>query len=245
MAFADYNRSAVWGGFPMQDLLSEPGKAFYDFDDLAHIDSTATTGKWVLTQVTSGTAVIIDGAGGLLKLDAGATTADQGVQLQWIKESVKYSATTPVYLETYITAITNPANQFFFGLSITDTSLFATGENSSTDHIGFEMNATSIAANANALQFVSESGGTRTTVADVHEIVASEGFFLGIRIERGTATAYVNGVPVGTITTNIPTTELAPTIALLAEGTTQPTATFDWIRVGNVLDRSLTTILAQ
>lgn len=253
MGYGNHRRSQLWRSFPTNDLANEPLIAFHLFDDFWKFDADESAGSapavtktWLVDQATAGTATLIDGQGGLLKLDAGASTADQGVQVQSATEIVKYSDDTPVFIEAYITGFTNHAKcQFFFGLSVLDTTLFDTGENSSANHIGFEMNATSLAAGASKLQFVSEASGTRSTEANVYTVVDDTDFILGFKIENGQAQAYINGSPVGDpITTNIPTTELAITLACLSEGTSQPTVTYDWIRVGNVLSRTIAEITA-
>lgn len=202
------------------------------FDDPATDFVIASTGAgWVLTQASSGTAVLTDRAGGWIQMDAGATTADQGVQLQKAGEFVLPAANKNIMLQAYVDFSANIANQFFFGVCTYDTSIFAAGENSTANNIGFEMNATSIAASPGYLQLVSEKATVRTTVADAYLVTVDTPILLQI-VVTGVSTIqfYVDGTLVGTISTNIPVSEMAPAILCQAEGTTRPTLDFAFLR---------------
>lgn len=204
------------------------------FDDPATDFVIAATGAgWVLTQPgsSSGTAVLADRAGGWIQMDPAASTADDGIQLQKAGEFVLPAANKNIMLQAYVDFSANIANQFFFGVATEAASIFTTGENSTANNIGFEMNATSIAASPGYLQLVSEKATVRTTVADAYLVVVDTPILLQI-VVTGVSTIqfYVDGTLVGTISTNIPVSEMAPVIYLGAEGTTRPTLDFAFLR---------------
>lgn len=212
-----YIQSGQW--YPI-DAYAE-----WQYEDLATDFPIGTTGgDWKLTNFTSGTAALADVAGGWLLLSAGASTADQGLQLQKIGNFILPAANKTIFMQQYTNFITSPSTcQFFFGAAEVDATLFAAGINTALYNFGFEMDAVSLAASGAKLQFVSENNGTRTTVADVYTLTAGEEVLLEI-VVNGTTNiqGYVNGVLVATITTNIPTSLMTPSIVTISEGTTEP-----------------------
>jgi hypothetical protein len=234
---AQYGSSKVWRDFAGEETVIRPDRFVVFHDDFLGFNSASSAVQsWVETQASAGTAAVIDGFGGLLELDCNSSTADQGIQVQVATESFLPQAGTKLYFEARIASITDTPDkcQFFAGLSVLDTTLFNAGENSSANHIGFEMGATSLAASGGKLQFVAEKGGTRGTVADVHTVVDGAAFTIGFVVDGvSTVQCYVNGEPVGDPLplANIPVTELTPTFACLTEGTNDPIVTVDWVRV--------------
>lgn len=180
-------------------------------------------GDYIVTAATSGTAVPGGWNPSVLVVSAGAATQGQGVTIQSRGSIFVPADNRTIVLSAKVKLVSPTTSQFFFGLSVYDTTLIASNENSSANHIGFEMGATSQAANAGKLQFYTESGGTRTTVANVHTLVADTYVRLGIKI-IGTSLVeiYVDDVLVGTSTTNIPTSEMSLSIVNQANGTTEP-----------------------
>jgi len=203
---------------------------YVEYDDFERFDDTD---DWVTTQATAGTADVIDGFGGILELDSGSSTADQGIQIQRKVETFLPAAGSDILFMAKV-RITDTIDkvQFFAGLSVLDTSLFAVGENTSTDHIGVEANATTQAAAGGRLDLYSEKGGVRGSQATIHTAVEATDFIIGF-IVRGlsSVTPIINnvlGTPITTGGTHIPITELAPTFACLSEGTNDPIVRLDW-----------------
>jgi hypothetical protein len=204
--------------------------AYIEGDDFGSFDADD---DYVVTNATTGTADVIDGVGGMLELDAASATADQGVQIQHKTETFLPAADKDILFECRfkITDTIDKA-QVFAGLSVLDTTMFATGENSSAEHIGLEANATTQAAAGGRLDLVSEKGGVRGSTATVHTMVEDTFFIIGFYVDGvNSVTPLVNGLagtPIETGGTHLPVTELASTFACLSEGTNDPIMLLDW-----------------
>lgn len=246
---------SIWGNAP--DLQGvHDGGAYLFYDDF--LSGFITTHNWIETSATTGTIATIIGEGGILLFDAAASTADQGQQAQGAMSTVSGSflpkAGTKIWFECRLAIGDTPSNQFFCGLATQDTTVFATGANSTADHIGFEMNALTIAGTvgtAGTANFYGEKAGTRNTASanvglDVHAftdggtggatLFTTSGAFvkLGFIVDGVTdCTVYVNGQKTGDVITtdNIPVLGLVPTLLIQSEGTTDPTMQVDWLKV--------------
>jgi hypothetical protein len=229
-------RLDLLGGEHQKILKSKFRDAYIEGSDFSEFDADD---DFVVTNATAGTADVIDGAGGILELDSASTTADQGVQVQHKTETILPAADKDILFECRL-KITDTIDkvQFFAGLSILDTSLFASGENSSTDHVGIEANATTQAAAGGRLDFVAEKGGTRGSTATVHTAVEDTFVILGFYIDGlNNTTPLIDGVagtPIETGSTHLAVTELAATFACLSEGTNDPIVSLDWYYVVQV-----------
>lgn len=222
----------LWAGCPVAELIENPDRGLYYFNDFVEDLS-----GWTETQATSGTiAVDTDEAYGAIILDGGATTNDQGIQAQ-SSNCCTPTASSEIYFECRVKSANSDSWQGIIGLADDDTTVMASGENSTANHIGFEANATTQAATASRVDFYNESGGTRTSTSTVHTFVDGTYVNLGFYV-KGTERIdiYVDGVLNATQpSTNIPTADMALTLACLVEGSNQPTLTFDWIRYAFVI----------
>jgi hypothetical protein len=222
----------IWSQAPLTEIsnggLTE-GFGFID-DFLAFDDATA---RWLLTNATSGTAIVDPAAiGGALLLNAGATTLNQGVQIQMGGEvasaSFIASATSKIYYEARvkISTIGSTTGQIFVGLSEVLATLFASAANTSTNHIGYEI------FNTTAMGLHSEKGGVRDSSAAAHTVVDGTYVKLGFVVDGLTKiTPYVNGVAKTAITlvTAIPIVEMTPSFVCKAGATTRPVLSIDWV----------------
>lgn len=230
----------LWADVDITTLVNNPAAGIFFLDDFVDTSISATAGaaRWKSTQATAGTAVPLAGTGGLLELDSGSTTADQGIQVQLGGSSFIASANTKLYFETRVKVIdTIDKCQFFAGLSEVDTSLFASGENSSANHIGFEMGATTLAAVGGKLQFYGEKAGTRGTVASVKTLAEDTWTTIGFRVNGVTSIdIFVDGEDFGTqlLTANIPIVNMTPSLLCQSEGTNDPIVTSDWVACAQV-----------
>ena len=191
---------------------------------------------WVVTNATAGTAEVIDGAGGILQLDSASTTADQGVQIQRKVETFTPAASNDIWFECRL-KITDTIDkcQVFAGLSILDTTIFASGEVTATDYIGWVLDATQQAATASTiqLQLNSTAGSEEKTTSGEKLFVEDTYTRLGFHLlSNTTLQAYVDGVAVGSALTisDCPTTDLSVSFACLSEGTNDPICSLDWYR---------------
>jgi hypothetical protein len=190
------------------------------FDDFVDLP----TGKYTATQATAGTLALDDAEYGVALADCNSTTATQGINVQKPGECVKPAAGKNIWYECRVKAAdiaTGP--EFFAGLAITDTTLIASSALSS-QAIGFKS-----VTDDNVILATCKDGSSETTAASIHTLVDDAWVKFGIKIE-GTSRVkfYVNGVLKGTITANIPTTELTPSMVCQSGGTTDPIVHIDW-----------------
>lgn len=255
---------SIWADAQVELQLAE-GTGFIFFDDFTTGTLTAEGGdhEWVITQQTAGTVVEIAGVGGILLIDSASGTADQGIEAQAYRSGVTTAlhfiptADTKMYFEVRLAIGDTPVGaQLFAGLSEIDTSMFASGANTSSNHLGFEMNALTqagTAGTAGKANFYGEKADARNTAAaevglDVHEFtdagtggatVFADGAAwvkLGFIVDGVTdVRLFVNGQSTGDVipTANVPILGLVPTLCLLSEGVSSadPTMQIDWIRV--------------
>lgn len=227
-------KAGVWGNAPVVERLFDPGIAVLLDDQFQFFDTTATTGDWVSTQATSGTAAVDVTQPGSLLLDAGATTANQGIQVQRLKSPFVPAANKSIWAEFAITltAATPPVTkaQLFVGLAESDTTIFASGSQTTANHIGWRINTGGLLATT----FASSKASTETTQTGVTLVDATK-VRLGFRYDGGsdTITRYVNGVLTGTAiaTANIPKVVLYPSIACLSDGVDRPKMLVSGFRV--------------
>lgn len=215
-----------------QEALSSSYRNWYvEADDFSSFDADD---DYVVTQATAGTADVIDGAFGILQLDSNSATADQGIQVQHKTETILPAANKGLIFGCRLKVTDTIAGcQLFAGLSILDTTLFASGENSSTDHIGFEMNATTQAAAGGRVDFVAEKGGARTSVSTVTTLVEDTYIILEFYANGlDTITPLINGVGgtgITTGSTHTPTAEMAASFLCQEEGgSVDPICSLDW-----------------
>lgn len=249
-SFQNANRGpspSIWSGVPL-DMLTVGIGGHYLFDDMKWFREDE---PWASDAATTGTVSTLAGSDiGEMLVDSAAGGADQGINVQFGATLVKPLANRKIYYETRIKVIDLVTEaQLFIGLSEIDTTIFASGENSSANHIGFEANATSIAGTsyggAGKLQFFGEKAGTRNTppTADVglnvHTLVEDDYVKLGFIIDGVTeCKVYVNGVFTKDVipTANIPIVALSPSYACLGESTSDPILTVDWVLLAQVSD---------
>ena len=220
----------IWSQTPLAQINSgaiDEGFGFID-DYLSFNDE----GPWVVSNATSGTAVLADAKGGVLTMDSGAATNDQGVQIQYGgasgADSFIPNANSKIYFEARLKLTTIGAGtfDFFLGLSETDTSIITGSANTSSDYIGIQ----SITADLLAI-LVTENDGSLTAGGTAHTFVDGTYVKLGFIVDGvSSITPYVNGVAGDKITTNIAATKpMTPSVVVQSVATTQPVGSVDWI----------------
>lgn len=196
------------------------GMGTFFFDDFVDLP----TGKYTATQATAGTFALDDAEYGVALADCNSTTATQGINVQKPGECVKPAAGKTIWYECRVKAAdiaTGP--EFFAGLAITDTTLVASSALSS-QAIGFKS-----VTDDNVILATCKDGSSETTASSIHTFVDDAWVKLGFKV-TGTSKVefFVNGVSVGSITANIPTTELTPSLVCQTGGTTDPIVHIDW-----------------
>ena len=100
-------RKGVWATAPTQEAVMDPSVAVVLDEQFVNYDSTDT---YTATQATAGTAAISTTVPGALLLDAGATTDNQGINLQRLKTVFLPAANKSIWAEfsVILTAATPP-----------------------------------------------------------------------------------------------------------------------------------------
>jgi hypothetical protein len=222
--------TALWKHVP-PDLLFNP---FYVGHGVAQIDDfhSLPTGKYTTTQATSGTFALKTGGvdGGVAVADSGATTNDQGPNIQH-HPCVAWELGSILVMEWRITPTANgTAGNFFLGLAITDTTCVASDAMAVDDYIGFK------ALGSANLTFCSrkDAGTEQASTAGVGTLASGTATRLGFVIDaQGVATPYVNGVEKTSYKLTYsssarPTDVMGPTLVVQSNGTTQPTCEVDF-----------------
>ena len=200
--------------------------AYLEADDFTSFDADD---DYTVTDSGSASSTIdvIDGAGGLLEIDAVSSTVDKGGQVQHKTETFLPAADKHIIFETRLKVSDAIATfHMFVGLSALDASLLVSTANTSPNHIGFENITTATSS------LVSEKAGTRGSNTSAATLVEDTYIILGFFVDGVTQVVpLVNGVAGTAITsgsTTTPVTELAATYALASDGDTDPIMTVDW-----------------
>lgn len=218
-----YATSSLWQTCPLVEWHYDPSIGTYLVEDFNDYDASNT---YTLTQATTGTGAIDTATyPGALKLDAGATTANQGVNLQRLKAAFIPAANKSIWAEFYValTAATPPVTKWqgYIGLAASDTTIFASGSQTTNNRIGWQ---TQTAENL-ALTFTADKAGTSTTKTGVTLTDATK-VRLGLYYSGAddTVQQYINGVATGTAvaTANIPKLVVYPSFVCQSDGTDRP-----------------------
>jgi hypothetical protein len=210
----------LWKSCPLLEYLHDPMIGFMIDERWHSYDAAATTGDYVLTQATQGTAAISTAAPGVLELDSNSTTATQGATLQHNKACFIPAANKHIWAEFKIKIVdTYDKAEIFVGLSELDTTLIATSANSSANHIGWQC-----VTDDGVLLFTGEkagAGATRAAATIAEDTYIKLGFYVNgvTEIEQ-----YINGVLTGTntATANIPIVATYPSFVCQSGGTNDP-----------------------
>jgi hypothetical protein len=226
--------TGLWQTCPILEYLHDPSIGVYYDEGFTSYNAAATTGDWTLTQATSGTATIATAAPGRLSIDAGATTDNQGVNLQRLKAAFVPAANKSLWYETKVTltASTPPVTraQLFIGLAASDTTIIAAGAQSTNNRIGWQILDGALLVSS----FTCDKAGTGTT-ATGHTFVAATAVRLGFFYDgvADTVQQYINGVATGSAvaTANIPKAAIYPSFVVQSDGTDQPILHVDGLRI--------------
>ncbi len=217
--------SSMWENFPWTVFYSDPSVITHlDQQFMGTTPASDAIGGWTTTKVTTG-AVTLDAVKGL-KVDSGAVTATQGVNLQLTRTPFTIAANKPVWIEGKI-RFEGQASlkiQFLFGLAAAQSALIATSAVGTDDKVAFDGVVTNGVILSDACTASTAGTGTGFTIAN------NTAYKLGIFATTTKADFWVNGVIVKSLTANIPTAALAPSLVVQANATVQPICYVDWIR---------------
>lgn len=208
--------TSLWQSCPMLAILLDPAVGHMFKDDFHQLTKAAD--NWILSVVTTGTAVAGALVGGVATMDAGAVTDGQGPQIQSAGVDFHPAAGKHIWFETRV-KVSHISGDFFFGLAELDTTILSTTAITTANHIGFK----SLTGNG-VLIGTGAKAAAEGTVAAVHTLVAATYVKLGFIVNGvDSITFYVNGVANATTlaTANVPIVGLTPSFVVHATGTDQ------------------------
>lgn len=226
-----YSTSSLWRTCPLAEYLYDPSiGVLFDYNATSYDSSN----DWTLTQATSGTAAISTTVPGALLIDSGATTDNQGVNLQNLKAAFVPATNKSLWFEAFlsVSAATPPVTklQMFVGLAASDTTIIASGAMSTNNRMGHMI----LDGGLLVTTFTSDKAGTATTKTGPTLVDATTirlGFFYdGV---ADTLQQYVNGVASQTAvaTANIPKVAVFPSIVVQSDAVDRPTMLLRSVRV--------------
>lgn len=225
--------TGVWKDCPLLEAIHDPFYLDYLEEQHNTYNAAATTGDYILTQATAGTAAISTTISGALTLNAGSTTTTQGPNVQRAKAMFIPAAGKDIWAEFRV-QITSATLKFmtFIGLSEIDTTIIATSAVHPANLIGW-----SSVTGDGVLLFNNIKATVGATQAST-TVVSGTTLNLGFRYNgtTDTITQYINGVQTGTAvaTANIPKVALYPSLVIQSQGTDQPTLTSLGYRIAQI-----------
>jgi hypothetical protein len=217
-----YATSSLWRDCPLFAAMFDPSIA-YDYVEM--FDDYDATNDWTGTQATTGSAAILTTAPGTLQMDAGATTDNQGFQIQRLKQVVLPAAGKDIWAEFYIslTASSPPVTraQLFVGLAASDTTIIAAGAQTTNNRIGWQI----LDGGLLVTGFTCDKAGAASLTTGPTLVDATK-IRLGFRYD-GTADTiqqYVNGATLGSAiaTANVPKLAMFPSFVCQSDATDRP-----------------------
>ena len=216
-----YATSSLWKTCPILEFLHDPSIGVLIDEKFVSYNAQATTGDYILTQATSGTAAISTVYPGTLAIDAGAATSTQGVNLQRAKTALIPAANKSIWFEANVRMTTTIVSELFIGPSAIDTTIIASSALSNNNRIGWN----SVTDNG-VLLFDADKAGTALTAIAATTISTSAWTRLGFYYDgvADTVQQFINGVATGAAvpTVNIPKVAVYPSFVCQAAGTGQP-----------------------
>jgi uncharacterized membrane protein len=217
--------SSLWKTCPLLEYFFDPSIGFlWDWNG-TNYDATATTGDWVGTAATSGSAAMSTTIPGALAIDSGATTDNQGFQIQALKVGVLPAANKSIWWEAFlnVTAATPPVTrlQFYCGLAASDTTIIAAGAQSTNNRMGHQILDGALLVTT----FTADKAGVATTKTGPTLVAATNirlgGFYDGV---ADTLQQYVNGAASQTAvaTANIAKLIMYPSVVCQSDATDRP-----------------------
>lgn len=217
--------SNLWTSCPLMEYLHDPSIGVLLDERWTSYNAQATTGDYVLTQAAAGTAAISTAHPGALLMDAGATTDNQGANLQRLKSAFVPAANKSIWAEfrVALTAATPPVTraQIFVGLAASDTTIIGSGVMTTDNHIGWLIEDGELLVS----KFSADKAGTGVD-ATGHTFVDAAPVRLGFFYDgvADTLQQYVNGAKVGApiATANIPKVAVYPSFVCQSDATDRP-----------------------
>lgn len=219
---ADY-ASNLWASCPLNEYAHDPSIGVLLDERWQSYNAASTTGDYVLTQATQGTAAISTAAPGVLEIDCNSTTQGQGANVQRAKSAFVPAAGKHIWAEFKFKIVdTFDKTQLFVGLAEIDTTIIGSGAISTANHVGAYIAASG--AGVAVLAGAKASAATTKTLTTLAEdtYVKFGLYFDGVT----SVTPYINGVALASTsalaTANIPVVALYPSFVCQTDGTNDP-----------------------
>jgi len=216
----DSKSESMWDDFEFGFDKSKYAEYFNDF-------FTYAAGDWTITTTEDGgggsaSEAIADAGGGVLLItnDNGASDLDQ---LQLVGESILPAAGKKVWFESSFKLGDVSSSDAIVGLAVTDTSLVASAP---ANGIYFRCPGTS------DIDFISIASSVESAEGGIISIADDTYVKVGFKVHGTSKIDYwINDVKRGSVTANIPTTEMRLSLAISNGTTAAETLSVDYVRM--------------
>jgi hypothetical protein len=213
------HQTNLWRDCPLLEYAHDPSIGIYLNETWSSYNAQATTGDYILTQATAGSAAMSTAISGALAINAGSATSTQGANVQRAKSAFVPAAGKDIWFETTIQTTFPAFLETFIGLAELDTTIIATSAISTANHIGWY----SVTDDGVLLFGANKASAAATKAAAT--LASATNIKLGFKVNGVTSIdQYVNGVLTGTshVTANVPIVALYPSFVVQSAGTSQP-----------------------
>ena len=211
----------LWKTCPLAEYAHDPMIGVLLDERWVGYNAAATSGDYVGTAATAGTAAISTAAPGVLEVDCNSTTQGQGFQIQRSKAAFVPAADKHIWAEFKFKVVdTYDKVQLFVGLAEIDTTIIGSGAISTANHVGL-YGATSNAGTMVLAGAKASAATTKTATAIAEDTYIKYGlYFDGVT----SVVQYINGVESANAlaTANIPVVALFPSFVCQTDGTNDP-----------------------
>jgi hypothetical protein len=213
------HQNNLWRDCPLLEYQHDPSIGIYLNETWGSYNAQATTGDYILTQATAGSAAMSTTISGALAINAGSATSTQGANVQRAKSAFVPAAGKDLWFETTIQTTFPTFLEVFVGLAELDTTIIATSAISTANHIGWY----SVTDDGVLLFGANKASAAATKAAAT--LASATNIKLGFKVNGITSIdQYINGVLTGTahVTANVPIVALYPSFVVQSAGTSQP-----------------------
>jgi hypothetical protein len=236
---------AIWASCPYLPMMFDPSKGFVYFNDFLNAAVTTTADAAVYDGLvhTERTQGSISNAptipGGIVVLDAGATTADTGITAQLLGCQCEPASGTTIYME-WRCMINVGGGQMFMGLCNDDTTAIVSSSDAivtTKDLVGFYRDTGTGDTDWTVGVCDGSSSDEKDDAVSGASESAYEKFGIVLRgigaVAGSTAEFYHNGVLKYVLgdTADLPLLLMCPVFQADGDGTDRPYIYLDWLRV--------------
>ena len=190
----------------------------YATDFVEHVPAGTALSGWVVTAVNTSTVASADEVGGAITI-LSDTAENDGLQAQQ-SEIYKPTAGTDIVFSTKVKLLDVLASDLFVGLAKTDTTILASNPDAMCGFI--------LADGAADLKYIVRDAGVGAAADTGVNLVNNTYVVLGMKVYGTTKVEFfVDGEKVATVTTNIPTENVALSIAFLTGDASANSVTLD------------------